>query len=168
MTQLEQMYKEHRGLVYAIAYSKLRDPHQAEAITSQVFTYLHLSIHAGKFIASNPPGWLSTVTNRVVASYKRQLLHQANRSAKTQRLGNYEVETDSGFVQNERNEELQHSINQLSPFYQNLLRKCFFEDDSPDNIAAAIGCAPGSFWYHKRQALAALKEVIEERGILNG
>jgi len=154
----------HVDFVYSVALRQVRDPHQAEEITQQVFIDLAAKaprLKPGTVLA----GWLFRATRfastkAVRSEIRRQ---QREREAAQMETSNHRDDTTASWENLEPllNEALSH----LSELDRNALLLRFFEKKALKDVAADLGMNEGGAGKRVTRAVEKLRAFFVRRGV---
>jgi RNA polymerase sigma factor (sigma-70 family) len=153
---LREAYDRHGGVVYAIALRCLREHHDAEDVSQQVF------VRAWRGRATFDPGrgplgaWLVGITRRQVAE---RLAHRV-REHRTADLAGRTGEPAGPPEVSDRVVDavvVADELDRLAPQVRAVLRLAFFDDLTHQQIAAVTGLPLGTVKSHVRRGLERLR-----------
>ena len=158
--QLELAVRQHAQLVYRIAYSVLRNHHDAEDATQEVFVRV---LRAQRKLASvdDPRRWLARIAWRTAVGRKRKVsdvtIEEAGEVAE---LPSKAHGADQELLGSELNELLQQLIERLPRRLRDPLILSTLEEMSIADIAAAVGSSEMAIRSRVFRAHQMLKERL--------
>jgi RNA polymerase sigma-70 factor (ECF subfamily) len=160
------LYDRHLSAVYRYVYYRVRDDHEAEDLTSEVF------MKALRAIPRYEPrqaflAWLYRIARNAVIDHVRRggrqvsfedaLLHPEVHNA---------VDPDIEILAVSDKAALRNALGQLTPLQQEVIVLRFLEGFSTDEIAKLIGKREGTVRGIQFRALGALRQLIPSREAL--
>jgi RNA polymerase sigma-70 factor (ECF subfamily) len=156
------LYDRHAGLVYGLALKALGNAQEAEDLTQDIFLNLTK-------ITSYDPKRGSLRTFLAVLTRSRAIDRIRSRTTKRSLLnrlkprGNLENSTNSPLetvFQNERSQQVQSALAQLSESQQQLIRMAYYDGLSQSEIAAQLQMPLGTVKTRTRQGLLKLRQNL--------
>lgn len=147
---LEENINKYKDMVYRLAFTYLKNSHDAEDITQEVFLkYVTLD----KIFQSDEhlKSWLITVT----INHCKNLL-KSSWFKKTQPL-----DENIQFEQ-QKNSNLYHAVMTLSKDYRTVIYLFYYEDYSTKEIASMLGKNESTIRSHLARARKKLKNILLE------
>jgi RNA polymerase sigma-70 factor (ECF subfamily) len=148
-----ELYEENFYRVYAYIARRVRDRHQAEDLTSEVFREALAGL--GKFEWRGVPfvAWLLRIASRAIADhYKRSGREAGNPVAEPERLVPQEIE---------RHVILFQLVDRLPDAQARVIRLRFVEQKSIREIAQVLGRSEGAVKQLQHRAIENLRAQLE-------
>jgi RNA polymerase sigma-70 factor (ECF subfamily) len=148
-----ELYEENFYRVYAYIARRVRDRHQAEDLTSEVFREALAGL--GKFEWRGAPfvAWLLRIASRAIADYyKRSGREAGNPVAEPERLVPQEIE---------RHVILFQLVDRLPDAQATVIRLRFVEQKSIREIAQVLGRSEGAVKQLQHRAIENLRAQLE-------
>lgn len=156
---LKEVFDEWSPLIHTIALRCLRDGHDAEEVTQQVFVRAWRGRHTLRPSGQALPAWLIGITRRVIAD----VMAERARNSRNDALGlidgrNGEVEDVQRVLDRL---VLAHALDTLDDERARVVRLAFIDDLSHDAIAERTGLPLGTVKSHIRRGLIQLRLAME-------
>jgi RNA polymerase sigma-70 factor (ECF subfamily) len=165
---LAALYDATIGRVHAVSRAILRDEHDAEEVSCDVYTQVWST--AARYDASRGPvlAWLLTIARSRALDRLRARGVRARffvpMDAPDEAAAEVAPAPDSALALLERESEVRRALEDLTEERRRLVLMAYFGDMSHGEIAAATGLPLGTVKSHLRRALFALREALETRG----
>jgi RNA polymerase sigma factor (sigma-70 family) len=159
---LEEIYDRWSALVHTYALRALRDPHDAEEVTQQVFVAAWRSRHT---LTPSPvalPAWLVGIARHKVSDVRAARARDADRFAAVVSLPGARDETLEA-ADDEVAERLvvRQAVEDLPDPRRTILFLAFWEERSHAEIADRVGLPLGTVKSHVRRGLMKLHQQLE-------
>ena len=161
-TALEEVYDRWSALVHTYALRALRDPHDAEEVTQQVFVAAWRSRHTLTPSPSALPAWLVGIARHKVADARAARARDADRLAAVVSLP---VAHDDALQSADEDvaERLvvRQAVEDLPDPRRTIMFLAFWEGHSHAEIAEKVGLPLGTVKSHVRRGLMKLHQQLE-------
>ena len=161
-TALEEVYDRWSPLVHTYAHRALRDPHEAEDVTQQVFVAAWRSRHTLTPGPAALPAWLVGIARHKVADARAARAREAGRLAAVVALPGA---TDNAveLPDEEVAERLvvRQAVEELPDPRRTIMFLAFWEEHSHAEIAEKVGLPLGTVKSHVRRGLMKLHQQLE-------
>jgi RNA polymerase sigma-70 factor (ECF subfamily) len=154
-----QLMREHERAVFALAYGKLRNAHDAEDIAQEVFVEAFRNAHKLKN-AEKVSAWLFKVTSNRCKDHFRKMSRRQRReriyasSAKSMDELNFDESTDNGVLK---------AVSSLPEKYRTTVMLRHFARLSYAEIAKATGLSETTIDARLRTAKKKLRKTLSEK-----
>ena len=151
---------KYRQSIYAFAYSKLCDFHDAEDVAQEVFITAYRKLGTLKYW-DNFLGWLYSITSNLCKNFKRSQSRRPDReflSDLTPEALNEQA--DAAYQSRLAYEPLYEALDELSESYRQVLTLHYLGSLSTKEIARFIGTSPNNIAQRLVRARAELKEEM--------
>ena len=159
---LEEVYDRWSALVHTYALRALRDPHDAEDVTQQVFVAAWRSRHTLTPSPAALPAWLVGIARHKVADVRAARAREANRIAAVVSLP---VPHDDALQSADEDvaERLvvRQAVEDLPDPRRTIMFLAFWEGHSHAEIAEKVGLPLGTVKSHVRRGLMKLHQQLE-------
>jgi RNA polymerase sigma-70 factor (ECF subfamily) len=159
---LEEIYDRWSALVHTYALRALRDPHDAEDVTQQVFVAAWRSRHTLTPSPAALPAWLVGIARHKVADVRAARAREANRLAAVVSLP---VPHDDALQSADEDvaERLvvRQAVEDLPDPRRTIMFLAFWEGHSHAEIAEKVGLPLGTVKSHVRRGLMKLHQQLE-------
>jgi RNA polymerase sigma-70 factor (ECF subfamily) len=160
-----ELYEHYFELVYAYVARRVRDRHEAEEVTAEVFHRALRSLPRFKWTGAPFAAWLFRIASNMIAD-------RAQRAARERTVGSDEdaLETrvpqpqQTDLEESERSASLFRSVGQLAEDQRRVLIMRFAEEKSIREIADAMGRSEGAVKQLQFRALEKLRKEFNHRG----
>ena len=166
---VELSVRQHAQLVYRIAYSVLRNHHDAEDATQETFVRV-LRARTKLAKVDDPKSWLARIAWRVAIERRRKSPEVPLESVAEQTIGQLQaqlVSAEEDFIGQELSEMLSALISALPPRLRDPLTLSTVQELAPAEIAGLLGmgeAAVRSRIFRARQVLKGkLQKILEGR-----
>ena len=146
---LDELYRTHYAPMVRLAHLITGSNEAAEDVVQEAFVRLHRSRSMDR--AENPGAYLRTVVVNRCRSWQRHQVLERSRMPVGAPAASIPAEVDETLA----------ALARLRPRQRTALVLRFYADLSEADIAAALGCRPGTVKSLISRGLAALKETIE-------
>ena len=158
--ELELLVREHARLVYRIAYSVSRNPHDAEDATQE--TFLRVLHHRGKLArVKDPQAWLARIAWRVAIERKKKLpdvpLEDVTEVARE--LRSRISSADDVLLGSEMNDVLEHLIALLPTKLRDPLTLSTIQELTPAQVSSALGINEAAV----RSRIFRARQILREK-----
>ncbi len=154
-----ELYDAHVDAVYRYVLYRVREPSDAEDVTSDVFTRAFANIHRYKWQGKSFLAWLYTIARNAVTDRRR-------RARPTVDLDNaYGIAEDGPTahdhaVRGEQVDALRGAVKHLTTEQQEVLMLRFMENMSSRQVAQALGKNEGAVRALQFRALGRLRKLL--------
>jgi RNA polymerase sigma-70 factor (ECF subfamily) len=161
-TALEEVYDRWSALVHTYALRVLRDPHDAEEVTQQVFVAAWRSRHTLTPSPAALPAWLVGIARHKVADVRAARARDADRLAAVVSLPGARDDTLQA-ADDEVAERLvvRQAVEDLPDPRRTIMFLAFWEERSHAEIAEKVGLPLGTVKSHVRRGLMKLHQQLE-------
>ena len=158
---LSDAYRRWAPLVHTIALRSLRDPHDAEDVTQQVFVSAWNARHSLRPDEGSLVAWLVGITKHRIADVRTQRF-RAHRNLTA--VAAHTTTHASGPHDEECAERLlvAHELERMGDPRGTVLRMAFIEDRPHEEIATHLGLPLGTVKSHVRRGLIHLRTRLKE------
>ena len=151
---------KYKASVYAFAYSKLWNFHDAEDITQEVFLQAFRKLHTLKrwdsFLA-----WLYVITSNLCKKFIRQQSNQPDREfIAEQDLNSLNYSAMNSYQEEQTHELLYEALASLPEMYRQVLTLYYIGGMSSEEIARFLGTSPSNIRQRLSRARAKLKKEM--------
>jgi RNA polymerase sigma-70 factor (ECF subfamily) len=162
---LETAVRQHSRLVYRIAYSVLRNHHDAEDATQEVFIKV-LRARTKLAEVQDPRNWLARIAWRVAVERGKKVKHVSTEEIATDQLPAAGITADEQLLGREMSIILEVLIPGLPPKLRDVITLSTIEDLSPPDVAKVLGISEA----RTRSRLFRARQILRERmtAILEG
>jgi RNA polymerase sigma-70 factor (ECF subfamily) len=161
-TALEEVYDRWSALVHTYALRALRDNHDAEEVTQQVFVAAWRSRHTLTPSPSALPAWLVGIARHKVSDVRAARAREADRLAAVVSLPG--VHDDTVQAADEEIAErlvVRQAVEDLPDPRRTIVFLAFWEERSHAEIAETVGLPLGTVKSHVRRGLMKLHQQLE-------
>jgi RNA polymerase sigma factor (sigma-70 family) len=151
----ESLYRLHRPLVYAYAFSKLRHPADAEDVTQTTFLNAYNALHRG-VSPRDPIEWLLAISRNACRDRFREAKRRSNEEPLPEWISIVQPEEPDFSVR-----EICKEISELNPRHRQILLMREFEGRSYAEIAAQLGSSEAGVQALLRRARRSLRDELE-------
>ena len=157
---LEDAYREYAGLVHSLALRALRDDHDAQDVTQQVFVAAWRSRHTLRPDRGSVGAWLVGITRHAIADAQGQRArHARNLYAVSDQLAATPGVSDADVSLRLL---VRAEMNRLGEPRCSIVRMAFFEDRTHEQISVALNLPLGTVKSHVRRGLLQMRESMRE------
>lgn len=167
---MEQLYIEHKGLMYGIAITYLRNREDAQdAVNDAIIRLIHkVSELRGKDRSVLRPYIVSTMKRTALNIIKKnKTVRERVRNVEVEEIDAYadqKADVDTAVVANCKSAELRKAIEQLTDRERTVLRLKYFEGWSDADIAQWLGLAESSIRVYLVRARRHMYEILRGQG----
>jgi RNA polymerase sigma-70 factor (ECF subfamily) len=161
-TALEEVYDRWSALVHTYALRALRDSHDAEDVTQQVFVAAWRSRHTLTPSPSALPAWLVGIARHKIADLRAARARDADRLAAVVSLPG--VHDDAVQAADDEIAErlvVRQAVEDLPDPRRTIVFLAFWEERSHAEIAEKVGLPLGTVKSHVRRGLMKLHQQLE-------
>jgi RNA polymerase sigma-70 factor, ECF subfamily len=162
---LGQIYDLTVGKVHALVRAIVRDSHDAEEVTCDVYAKAWQAAASYDHTRSSFMTWLLMLARSRCLDLLRQRNVRArifiSDEAASENARSGEADAADLLHQLQAGSAVRAALERLSPVRRQILSLAFFQDLSQQEIAAALELPLGTVKSHMRRALLALREVME-------
>lgn len=158
---LAEAYAQYGGLVYSVALRSVRDAHDAEDITQQVFVSAWRSRETITDDGRSLAGWLVTITRRRSADHHEQRRREDRNVRVVGLAGSAHAAPTLGADDVDRL-LVADELADLGHPRGTVLRLVYLDDLSHDQVAQRLGMPLGTVKSHVRRGLLRLRDRLEE------
>jgi RNA polymerase sigma factor (sigma-70 family) len=151
----ESLYRLHRPLVYAYAFSKLRHGADAEDVTQTTFLNAYNALHRG-VSPREPTEWLLAITRNACRDRFREAKRRSNEEPLADWISIVQPEEPDFSVR-----EICREISELNPRHRQILLMREFEGRSYAEISAELGTSEAGVQALLRRARRSLRDELE-------
>jgi RNA polymerase sigma factor (sigma-70 family) len=152
--------EKYRKAVYALAYSKLSDFHDAQDITQEVFINAYRKLRTLRRW-DNFMGWLYRITSNQCKMLIRARARRPDREfVEDQSPGVIDRPSVDSYRENMVYESIREALDSLPEMYRQVLTLRYFGGMTVKEISRFLGVSPGTIDRQLRGALTQLKEEI--------
>ena len=158
--QLELAVRQHAQLVYRIAYSVLRNHHDAEDATQETFVRV-LRAKRKLTTVDDPQKWLARIAWRVAVERRRKLPNVSlqENAELISRLSTTEKQADDAMVARETAVVLERMIPSLPRRLRDVLTLSTVDEMSPADVASILKISEAA----ARSRLFRAREILREK-----
>lgn len=157
-TAVESCVREHGQMVYRIAYSVLRNAHDAEDAAQDTF---YRALRSGKLQdVQDARAWLAKIAWRVALDHRKPELQEISESEEPVSLA---LDAESQLLRDERARLLQELIASLPQELQEVVTLSAVEELSGAEVAAVLGIPEASVRTRMHRARLLMKEKLQAR-----
>ena len=160
---LEEIFDRWSALIHTFALRALRDAHDAEDVTQQVFVAVWRSRHTLTPSSSALPAWLIGIARHKVADARASRARDAARVAAVVALPDPEEATGDQSAEVVLTERLvvRQAVEELPDPRRTILFLSFWEERSHTEIAEVVDLPLGTVKSHVRRGLIQLHQTLE-------
>lgn len=159
---LHEAYEENSSLVYSIALAALRNPHDAEDVTQQVFVSAWNSRHTIDSSRGTVTGWLIGITRHRIAEAFAARAKSARTHAAAADVTDAQPVLDHAVDEIVRRFAIADELDRLGEPRATVVRMAFFDDLTHDQISDRLGMPLGTVKSHIRRGLVSLRTRLQE------
>ena len=161
-TALEEVYDRWSPLVHTYALRALRDPHEAEDVTQQVFVAAWRSRHTLTPGPAALPAWLVGIARHKVADARAARAREAGRLAAVVALpGATDHAVELAAEEVAERLVVRQAVEELPDPRRTIMFLAFWEEHSHAEIAEKVGLPLGTVKSHVRRGLMKLHQQLE-------
>ena len=161
-TALEEVYDRWSALVHTYALRALRDAHDAEEVTQQVFVAAWRSRHTLTPSPSALPAWLVGIARHKVADVRAARARDADRIAAVVSLpGAHDDALQAADEDVAERLVVRQAVEDLPDPRRTIMFLAFWEGHSHAEIAEKVGLPLGTVKSHVRRGLMKLHQQLE-------
>ncbi len=154
-----ELYDTHCGAVYRYVLYRVREPSDAEDLTSEVFTRAFANIHRYRWQGKSLLAWLYTIARNAVTDRRRRQRPTVDLE------GAYGVAEDGPTahdhaVRGEQVDALRGAVKHLTTEQQEVLLLRFVENMSSRQVAKMLGKNEGAVRALQFRALGRLRKIL--------
>jgi len=151
---------KYKKSIYALAYSRIHNFHDAQDVTQEVFTKAYKDLHTLKRWDSFM-GWLYRVTINLCKNWQRSESRRPDREfTEDQDPIILDKPSVSIYKQNKIYESIQEALNSLPEMYHEVLALHYLEDMSIKDMSKFLGISPRTIDRRLNEARIKLKEEM--------
>ncbi|HLN64053.1 MAG TPA: sigma-70 family RNA polymerase sigma factor [Symbiobacteriaceae bacterium] len=162
----EEIFNLYRDDVFRFAYLVVRDSSLAQDVVQEAFLKVFRSIHKFQF-RSSFKSWLYRVAvNEAITILRRRRIKEdldptpdASRGMETAQATR-EWQPEEAVLESEERRLLRGAIGQLDPVHRTVVVLKYFDEFSDTEIAAVIGCPPGTVKSRLHRARELLRNAM--------
>lgn len=157
-TALENFVREHGAMVYRIAFSVLRNPHDAEDAAQETFLR---ALRSGKLKqVDDARAWLAKIAWRIALDQRRtESLAMEDLAEPASQL----PDAENAMLREERTQLLHELIRSLPPDLQDVITLSTVQELSGADVAAVLGIPEASVRSRMHRARALMKEKLQAK-----
>jgi RNA polymerase sigma-70 factor (ECF subfamily) len=165
----EDLYDQHRGLVFSLACALLDDPADAEEVMQEVLTYVLTHIERYDSERARFATWLHTIT---VSRCRNRLRHRLSRPPSVTWLSDDEhADSEPGpeahALRQALTDEVWAAIQRLNQPLREAVVLRYWSDYTYHEIAAILGCSLGTAQSRVRLAHERLRTLLDADALAN-
>jgi len=161
-TALEEIYDRWSALVHTFALRALRDPHDAEDVTQQVFVAAWRSRHTLTPSPSALPSWLIGIARHKISDVRAARSRDADRVAAVVAGPDAHVTTlESADAEIADRLVVRQAVQELPDPRRTIVFLAFWEERSHAEIAETTGLPLGTVKSHVRRGLIHIHQQLE-------
>ncbi len=161
-TALEEIYDRWSALVHTFALRALRDPHDAEDVTQQVFVAAWRSRHTLTPRPSALPSWLIGIARHKISDVRAARSRDADRVAAVMARSDAHVATlESADAEIADRLVVRQAVQELPDPRRTIVFLAFWEQRSHAEIAETTGLPLGTVKSHVRRGLIHIHHQLE-------
>ena len=161
-TALEEIYDRWSALVHTFALRALRDPHDAEDVTQQVFVAAWRSRHTLTPSPSALPSWLIGIARHKISDVRAARSRDADRVAAVMARSDAHVATlESADAEIADRLVVRQAVQELPDPRRTIVFLAFWEQRSHAEIAETTGLPLGTVKSHVRRGLIHIHHQLE-------
>ena len=155
-----RVVRRHGGVLYAIAYRRLGNVHDAEETVQDAFLLLWRKRGGLRLVGDSALPWLIVSVKNLAANRRRSVLRRSRHEAPDADLGR--VASAAGSP--EADDLVRHAFDRLPPIDAEIARLCLVEDCTYAEAAARVGLTEGAVRNRLSRARGRLRrDLTEER-----
>lgn len=164
-----ELVRRHQTLVYNVVYRMVGERQEALDLAQEVFVRAYTSI--GRFEPGRPFGpWIGRVAANLTLNWlQRRRLPTVTLDPEPDEGGgaarpppDYSTEPEGVYLAGERQAQIRMAIAELPPHYRAVIELRHFQDQSYEQIAAALGLPLSDVKSHLFRARQLLRRRLEE------
>jgi RNA polymerase sigma-70 factor (ECF subfamily) len=158
--QLELAVRQHAQLVYRIAYSVLRNHHDAEDATQETFVRV-LRAKRKLSTVNDPQKWLARIAWRVAVERRKKVpdISSEENAELVSRLSTAEISADETLIAREASAVLDRVIPSLPRRLRDVLTLLTVQEMSPADVASVLKISEAAV----RSRLFRAREILREK-----
>jgi RNA polymerase sigma-70 factor (ECF subfamily) len=161
-TALEEVYDRWSSLIHTYALRALRDSHDAEDVTQQVFVAAWRSRHTLTPSPAALPAWLVGIARHKVADLRAARARDADRLAAVVSLpGTHDDAIQAADDEVAERLVVRQAVEELPDPRRTIVFLAFWEERSHAEIAEKVGLPLGTVKSHVRRGLMKLHQQLE-------
>lgn len=165
-TKIRKLFKKHRQRMYAVAYSILKDKHDAEDAVSAAMIRIIRNLHCISGLDTvRTRSFISVVTkNAAIDIYNKR-----KRSQHEELDGIFmesDEDTETSVINSFDAEAVNNALNELSDSYRDILMLRYYSDMRIADISNALGISESAVKHRISRALEKMRQLLE--GKING
>jgi len=154
--RFSELYEIHFDRVYAYVARRVRDRHEAEDLTSEVFHKALANIRQFEWRGAPFAAWLFRIAANAIADH-------VHRIAKEQSFADGDESREAGIEQARRTAEIFGLLSSLPEDQRRVLEMRFVEERSIREIAAVLGRSEGAIKQLQFRGLQNLRSLVGEQ-----
>ncbi|MCY7399505.1 MAG: RNA polymerase sigma factor [Nocardioides sp.] len=162
-TALEEIFDRWSALIHTFALRALRDAHDAEDVTQQVFVAAWRSRHTLTPSPSALPAWLIGIARHKISDVRALRAREAAKVVAIAALPDADATRGDQSADQDVTERLvvRQAVEELPDPRRTILFLAFWEERSHTEIAEAVGLPLGTVKSHVRRGLIQLHQTLE-------
>ncbi len=160
-TALEEIYDRWSALVHTFALRALRDAHDAEDVTQQVFVAAWRSRHTLTPSPSALPAWLIGIARHKVADARAARLRDVNKARAVAAVPDPDLTVEAADQEIADRLVVRQAVQDLPDPRRTIVFLAFWEERSHAEIAEATGLPLGTVKSHVRRGLLHIHHMLE-------
>lgn len=168
--QTENLIRTYGDEILRLLYLYVKDLDIAKDLFQDTFVKVHLRIKDFRN-DSNIKTWITRIAINTAKDYLKSAWNQ-----KVDNISEYEDETKVDIVDKspqveemvlakEKKQQVRHAVMELKEEYKDVVTCVYFLDMSVDDTAKQLSIPPGTVKSRLSRARAALREILERRGV---
>lgn len=162
----EEMFYTYRDDVYRFSFLVVRDTVLAQDVVQEAFLKVFRSIHKFQFRSSFKSWLYRVVVNEAITILRRRKLKEdldpAPEASRTESPAR-RWQPEEAALDSEERRLLHWAIGQLDPVHRSVVVLKYFHDFSDTEIAAVVGCPPGTVKSRLHRARELLRTSMARR-----
>lgn len=166
-TAFEELFYTYRDDVFRFSYLVVRDAALAQDVVQEAFLKVFRSVHKFQFRSSFKSWLYRVVVNEAITLLRRRRIKEdldpspesslvAGQSSRMGQPEEYALESEERRI-------LRWAIGQLDPVHRSVVVLKYFHDFSDPEIAAVVGCPPGTVKSRLHRARELLRHSVARR-----
>jgi len=160
---LAWIYDEYSSAIFAYAYRLTGSAYLAEECVSETFSRLLQALQMGGGPESNLKAYLyRTAHNWITDQFRRQTPLMDGLDDEIEMVADNKILTQAFLEQKDEKNEIRNALRVLTPDQRLVITLRFLEDQTINQVAAALGKPNGAVKSLQHRALQTLKRVLKK------